>query len=385
MNGRPAELGRRVLAYLIDGAIAGVIGGTAATALVGIAFATGGEFPLVLAIGLAYAVVFAWFFVYTFMQAGSGSIGMRLLGLELVHDDGERLGFGRALGRNLVWAAGSAIVVGIFSPLFDASPWRRGWHDKVSGAVMTDVRGVPAARPAAPTGTPAAPPLPTASTGGSPFGAPATLPPGMPAAPMFPRPQAAPVPPPPVATPPAGVVPVAPAPAVAPAAPAAPAVPPRPPQPAAAPVPEDGLIAFVPGITSTRPPARPESRAVAPDEVPVDETRMSTGARAFATLVWDDGARHALYGRTLFGRNPTPETGAHVVPIRDETLSLSKTHFEIGSDDGSLWVLDRHSTNGVLLRRGAQTQAAVAGQRTTLYAGDVLEIGDRRITVEVGR
>src|SRR5690606_16668616 len=52
----------------------------------------------------------------------------------------------------LIWAGGSAIIVGMFSPLFDQSPWRRGWHDRVAGAVMTDVRGVPPAYapPAAP-------------------------------------------------------------------------------------------------------------------------------------------------------------------------------------------------------------------------------------------
>ncbi|KNC32506.1 hypothetical protein FF38_06328, partial [Lucilia cuprina] len=61
----------------------------------------------------------------------------------------------------------------------------------------------------------------------------------------------------------------------------------------------------------------------------------------------------AVYGRTLFGRNPAPETGAMVSAVRDETLSLSKTHFElVPADDRSVWVVDRHSTNGVVLRRG---------------------------------
>ncbi len=119
--------------------------------------------------------------------------------------------------------------------------------------------------------------------------------------------------------------------------------------------------------------------------MPLDDTRIATGERALATMVWDDGTRQAVYGTTLFGRNPTPETGVHVAPIRDETLSLSKTHFEIGAEDGRLFALDRHSTNGVVVRRGAQRQTLVAGQRTPIHAGDVLEMGDRHVTVEVAR
>ncbi|WP_314856857.1 FHA domain-containing protein, partial [uncultured Microbacterium sp.] len=117
---------------------------------------------------------------------------------------------------------------------------------------------------------------------------------------------------------------------------------------------------------------------------PLEQTRLSTGERPVARLVWDDGARQALYGRTLFGRNPAPETGAMVSPVRDETLSLSKTHFElVPGDDRSLWVIDRHSTNGVVIRRGAQSEAVVPGERTRVRMGDVLEFGDRRLTIEV--
>ncbi|GAA3917373.1 RDD family protein [Microbacterium invictum] len=418
MTGRPAELGRRVMAYVIDGAIAGILGGIVVSLLTAVSLATQGGFSPLLAIAGAYLALIAWFFVYTFMQGGAGSIGMRLLGLELAHIDGDALGFGRALGRNLVWAGGSVIIVGMFSPLFDQTAWHRGWHDQLSGAVMTDVRGVPGSY--APPAVPLAPPLPdlpapqgAPGTQGAPGmqGAPGTSAPA-PAGVAYAQPPAAPahvispqaaapaasLPPSAAADSGFGAYPAAPAgypaatanPAspglsvVDPASPETPAAtvvaPPRAPQPQ-----PDGPIAFVPGVTSSRAPAQPEPRPVVPDEVPVDETRMSTGARAFATLVWDDGARHALYGRTLFGRNPTPETGAHVAPIRDETLSLSKTHFEVGPGDGSVWIVDRHSTNGVVIRRGAQTQAVTPGERATVYAGDILEIGDRRITIEVGR
>ena len=182
----------------------------------------------------------------------------------------------------------------------------------------------------------------------------------------------------------------------------------------AAAAPPAGVISFVPGVTSpgrpaavpgaavpgaaesgaagsvvptvSAPAATPPAAPVPPAPAPasarhpsvlpdlVDQTRLSTGEKVLARLAWDDGATQAVYGRTLFGRNPVPETGAMVCPIRDETLSLSKTHFELvpdgsgtaadaGGPGGSgavggsgteraLWVIDRHSTNGVVIQAG---------------------------------
>lgn len=343
---RPAVLGRRVGAYLIDGAVAFLILLVAAGILAGISFATEGAFPVVLASVGAYVVSAAWFLVYTFMQGGNGSIGMRIMGLRLAHEsDGDALGFGRALGRNIVWALGATIIVGMFSALFDGSPWRRGWHDKAAGAVMTDIAGrspmvapepvaeepVPAFTSASPTVLPEGLILPTQADpqldGWTPTSAPA----------------------------------------------------PRPVVPADA-----GVISFVPGVSAAA-SAAPTPRGPVTDPIAsIDETRLSTGERPVARLVWDDGTKQALYGRTLFGRNPAPETGAMVTPVRDETLSLSKTHFELAPDaERALWVIDRHSTNGVTLLRGTQRQAAEPGERVRVHAGDVLEFGDRSVRIEV--
>lgn len=382
---RPAQVGRRVGAYLIDAAIGMVIVLIAVGVFAGISFGTGGALPLPLAVGLAYLIGLGWFVVYTLMQAGAGSLGMRALGLRLVRQGGsadaaapsERLGFGRALGRNIVWALGGAIVVGYFSPLFDSSPWRRGWHDRAAGAVMTDIAGrspvpSPATDPAAdaaapssisslaPTVLPAAPILPVGQApeigGWSPAEAPAparstplasgviSFVPGVSDADRLDQPAPAPAPGVPTvdvsdATPPASAAPV-----------------------------------------STRGPVPSDSGVIES----IDETRISTGERPFARLVWDDGTRQALYGRTLFGRNPAPETGAMVSPVRDETLSLSKTHFElIPDDDRVVWVVDRHSTNGVAVRRGDDLLPLEPGERTRVRAGDVLVFGDRQVTVEV--
>lgn len=437
MNGAPAAIGRRVAAYAIDIVLLWVIILVVGGILVGIALSTQGALPVPIASAATALVALGWFFAYTAMQAGEGSIGMRLLRLRLRRADGvAALGFGLALVRNLVWGVAASIAVGMFSPLFDRSPWHRGWHDLAAGALMTDIR-VPGAAPM----TAAAPEYGASPPGAPlPFGAPAPAgtPAPAPAGPPVPHLVGVPMPPPaaptaPVPAPPAGTpVPGLPAPTGAPfpgqpapqgapapvlpqpvsdeiadqtviAPHAAPAHTPVPgagaapvlpqevertdaaPPPASA-SPAAGVIAFVPGITDPRSPrTAPASETVGPDAVPNDHTQLSTGPRAFATVVWDNGTHHSIYGRTLFGRNPAPETGAHTVAIRDETMSLSKTHFEIAGDDTGVWIIDRHSTNGVVVRRGAARTDVIAGERTPIAAGDILQFGDRSLTVELTR
>ncbi len=162
MNRQPADLRRRIGAYLLDSVIAAAISGIGAGIFAGISVGTAGAFPLPVALVLASLVPLAWLLVYSAMQGGDGSLGMRMLGLELRHaDDDGALGFGRALGRNLVWGVGAAVIVGMFSPLFDRSPWRRGWHDIAVGSVMIDALGAPAAAaPAAAEDVPAPLPIP---------------------------------------------------------------------------------------------------------------------------------------------------------------------------------------------------------------------------------
>lgn len=443
--GAPAGSGRRVAAYLIDGVIGLVVMGAVAGIVFGVSSATGGRLTAMFVLGGAYAAGFAWFLVYTVLQGRGGSIGMRLLRLRLRrHADGTALGFWRALVRNAVWAVGGAVVVGYFSPLFDRSPWHRGWHDLAAGAVMTDAvepepdpqpadepeEAVPA--PVEPSFVPAGPFLPVAETV-PPWAddAPATD-----AASSRPDPGDDPVisvvpgitraerPAPDAATPlvervvpveraapvtravsAERVVPVERAVPTGPGAPGTPAVPGErvvPVDPAAPGAPGERVVPArpvergLPGLPGTPvPPAAsvvrdvpvaPSGDGSAADDDAVEDTRITTGDRAFAVLVWDDGIRQAVYRRTLFGRNPAAEDGALTAPIRDETLSLSKTHFELGvDDDRTVWIVDRHSTNGVVVRRGVQHVAATPGERVTLHGGDVLEFGDRHVRIEVPR
>ncbi|WP_292848451.1 RDD family protein [Microbacterium sp.] len=421
--GVPAAIGRRVGAYVIDGAIGcgvvAVLGGVGAAVLQAV-LRPGDERALALLILWVNLVVLlaglAWSLVYTAMQGGRGSLGQRALGLRLADQaDGGAIGFWRALLRNVVWGLACSIVVGYFTPLFDGSGRRQGWHDLVARAVVIDARATDAATavPAPPRPATANPYLPP------PAGAVASAPP-LPAAP-------------PASFAPAGVAPTGPAP-TAPATPAAAAsasaapsataasspaartggpvyAPPASVAPAVA-IPT-GMISEVPGIsapaapaaasspppssvaatpaapasvaaTPVAPPAPPAPRvdAPAPPE-DLDETRAAASVvPPVAVLVWDNGTRVAVYGRTLFGRNPAREHDATAVAVRDETLSLSKTHFEMGGEATGAWVVDRHSTNGVVLVRDGGRITLVAGERTAVRTGDRLEFGDRSATIE---
>ncbi|MGS0561567.1 RDD family protein [Microbacterium aurugineum] len=407
-----APLSRRAVAYVIDALIAGGLAIVLGGGLLVAASLTGSVEGMVgvLLVGgpVVSLVLLGWFVVYTVMQAGAGSIGMRAQGVRLVAAaDGGPLGFGRALLRNVIFGLAAAVVVGYFTPLFDGSGRFQGWHDKVAGSLILDARKtgpVGSASEATSSSSASAPGLATPTTG--------------PAIPGLPQ------------SVPAAPTPAAPAPAApAPPAPASSSLPPRPAAPPA-PVAESGsLIAFVPGITQdapsrSEPPAQPEPEldatvqqhpgapvtppappapvaapAVAAPPVPplpaapvpaapeaveqdddLEETRISVPGHRLV-FTWDDGTRVSVSRRTIFGRNPAPEEGATLVPVRDETLSLSKTHFEAAAETSGGWVRDRHSTNGMTIVRDGQRIACPAGQRVPVRLGDAIEIGDRIVTI----
>jgi hypothetical protein len=317
--------------------------------------------------------------------------------------------------RTIVFGLAGSIVVGWFTPLFDASGRRQGWHDLASGAVAVDAR----------TARPDASRLPRTGPAAAEFPSPARPAPAMPqraaGAPSREPGPATPAPARPDAT--AGrPAPASPATAHLPTGPVAdlswlfrseppeqaspPGLPARAPRPEADPFPS--VTTPFPAATTTEPlggaggprtltAARAATLAWAPEgDDDVDATRAAVpppaqraalfaGAPVIAVLTWDDGTRMAVYGRTLYGRNPAAEQGAVAIAVRDETLSLSKTHFEVGGDAGGAWVADRHSTNGTTLVRDGGRIPLLPGLPTSLRPGDSLEVGDRRVTVGAGR
>jgi len=405
-----ATIGRRVGAFAIDVGVAWLIGAVLIGIVVGVIFGVGPAWDrdgLALTILFAYAgiglLLFVWWLVYSAMQGGrGGSIGQRILGLRL-QDVTSRapIGFWRAVWRNIVFGLAGSIVVGYFSPLFDSSGRHQGWHDMAARAVVVDLRRAvpaPAAAAAVATANPYLPP---------PTGA-ASLPPA-PAQPAAPTPGAGFMPAPtaaasapatrPSAPVPTGVIDGVPwvthePPPVTRASPSAEAFPSvTMPFPAATTTePLGGATAAVAEPVAPAASAAAAGAPVATAEEEVDSTRISVpppaqraalydGAPVIAILTWDDGTRMAVYGRTLYGRNPAGEDGAVAIAVRDETLSLSKTHFEVGGDTATAWIVDRHSTNGTTLVRDGGRIPLVAGVRTNLRDGDTLEFGDRRVAV----
>ena len=380
---RTASIGRRVAAYAVDAVVACGIGIAAAAAVFGATAALGATAVAALASALAAGASAAavWGLVYTAMQGTTGSVGQRALGLRLLDAAAPvPVGFWRALWRNAVWVLSCAILVGWFTPLFDATPRRQGWHDRAGRAIVvavpaTDASPAPAARgqglSAVAAQVPAAVPAEDRS--------------------WFLAPSAAPA--------------VAAAPVISPSAPVAPPLPPLPPRPApvfsspAAPATAPAaavLEAPVAVAEASAPPtvAIPVTPPTRPIRVATDDTRSAPvvpppaqraalfdDAPVLAVLTWDDGTRMAVYGRTRYGRNPAVEPGIVSVPVRDETLSLSKTHFEIGGDPSGVWIADRHSTNGTVLVRDGGRHPLVPGVATAVRLGDRLELGDRAVIV----
>ncbi|NQX28330.1 RDD family protein [Microbacteriaceae bacterium VKM Ac-2854] len=369
--GVPAAIGRRVGAVLIDGSIAfvinviaGLIIGAIATGMLASATDYSAYNGIVAFASIAPNVIsIGWWLIYTGMQGGRGSFGMRMLGLRLVaYDTLEAPGFGRAAGRNIVYALCGVIIVGYFSPLFDKSGENRGWHDQASNTLMLDVRSAAPAAPR-PTAFAAAPPTTSVAVLAPSEPAPEPVAPVAEVAAPF---SAAPIPPAPLAP-----APLAPAPAVAFVAPPAPA----------APAPGSGVISAVPGV---------QAPAVLPLDDDVELTRMSVSPlaaprRSAYRLQFDDGTAVLVTDSALIGRNPAPRAGeaaGELVALADDTRSISKTHARLELVGDELSVIDRHSTNGTAVIIGGVTTPVPAGGRARVPSGATLVFGDRTASVE---
>lgn len=291
------------------------------------------------------------------------SLGKQLLGIRVTDQDtGAPIGIGRAFGRDFVfgllfaacWIPG---IVNIFVTAKDSR--RQGWHDKVAGsvvvpAVASETVGAqpePAAQPA--------PSTPSLATGApSPSPSPAPYAPAAP--PTAPAPAAGEEHPPPAAE----TIMARPAPVPDAAAPTSP-----PP-----------IIGPPPGVAPPPPSPEPEQPAAAP----ADDGASGDDVGSGWTLTTAAGERLVVEGLVLVGRDPDPSlvAEAEVWVLDDPDLSVSKTHALLGLEDGTAWVEDWHSTNGVALVRGVAELELEPHARTPLRDGDVIEFGAFKVSVE---
>lgn len=418
---RPAGRGARVLAALIEWTVAVVIALPALIALTPVlAQAASGRFDaeeffargdlvwLIVAAAVSQGLMIAYLVVQLVLHGRKGvTLGKAICGIRSVNVRTlERPGFWRgAVVRYLVAYASllvpliGPVLVIMLSPLFDIERRGRGWLDLAAATWFVDVRGglnpydqkrmriarkrvkTPEHEEKAPLPSLATPVhrdapaeyVPSARLSGGVIGAHRSAAGPAPERPETPAPGSlVSSTPPSLATgtaPPASFAPPAPAPA--PAASPAPVMPPAP-APAAQPVP------------APEPPV-PDPAAVPADvsAVPADAPNVPVGVRAI--LVLDTGERVEVRGTTLFGRSPSAAAGegeALLVPVVDDTRSVSKTHIAVMPARRGVFIVDRASTNGSAIVRDGVETALAAGHPAELRTGDTVRFGDRFLQVE---
>jgi len=102
-------------------------------------------------------------------------------------------------------------------------------------------------------------------------------------------------------------------------------------------------------------------------------------------LRFGSGEIRVVFGTGLVGRRPLPEPGEsfdHLVQVIDPSRSVSKTHLEFGLHDDSLWIADRFSGNGTILRRVDEIAVRCEpGRRYLVPRGTVVEMAEQSFTI----
>lgn len=103
------------------------------------------------------------------------------------------------------------------------------------------------------------------------------------------------------------------------------------------------------------------------------------------TITLGTGESVELTRSGLLGRMPTPAEGEefeHLIVVTDPGRSVSKTHLELGVDNGEIWVADRNSGNGSIIREpGVVPRRAQPGTRYPVVRGTRIDIGDLHLTI----
>lgn len=130
-----------------------------------------------------------------------------------------------------------------------------------------------------------------------------------------------------------------------------------------------------------RDPVRLQPLAHAP--VPAQSWRAGAQATpATVVVTLDDGTSATVAAVTVIGRNPVRREGApEVLQVPDLSRTMSKSHAVLEPDAPRLWVTDLGSTNGTALLAAGHRRSLAPGVRTAVGTGEVLELGDRLLTL----
>jgi uncharacterized RDD family membrane protein YckC len=140
---------RRLAALLIDSLIAGAAGFLVGFVIGIVVVASGGgDLDGGWSALINVVSVFGWFLYFALMESSShqATIGKIGLGIQLTDIDGNRLSFGRALGRNLAKLI-SAVILYIGFILAAFTERKQALHDMIAGTLVVKRGQEPAARP----------------------------------------------------------------------------------------------------------------------------------------------------------------------------------------------------------------------------------------------
>ncbi len=359
-------LGSRLIAYLVDSLVPGVLGALLGLALPGLS----GSARSVLSVIFVVLIIGWLLLVWRMIAVRAASPGMRLMKLQVVgFYDGRPIGWARAFLRGLVigllFVTGLGLILLLVFLLLH--PRRQGWHDLVAKAVVIKERGLPPAPAVASDGADAA--LEEGSAEPAPTGADddGQAPGGYPS-PAYEVGEARP----PVAASGSGPA----APLAAPAGGAS-AFDPSGLPPLTSPAPSGPMAG--PSNGGSRSPGGPFRKPPAAPPVAVPDVQSGWVAEL------DDGRELLVEGLVLLGRNPQPQPGeedAQLIKLADETRTVSKSHLAIGLDTAGLFVVDRGSTNGSTVTTPAGVSKRVrAGEIAYVDEGSVVSIGDHWLRI----
>ena len=136
---RPAGFWIRVLAIIIDGILFGIVEVILAL-IFGVSFMTSPEQAEAAAASAGWFGLFLFVLWYVYsvgllVSPWQGTVGKRLTGIHVTDANGQRLGVGRALGRELGKII-SAIIFYIGFIMAAFTDRKRGLHDMMAGTVV---------------------------------------------------------------------------------------------------------------------------------------------------------------------------------------------------------------------------------------------------------